>query len=94
MSTSIVINIPNDSEASDATIISGFHVDEEQDIQSPKVQQPQQQPDINPMARTRKKQAAVELDRELRCPNETQLGEESTPPPPPSQQRKSKAPPL
>ena len=51
---SMVINIPSDSEASDATIISGFPIDEEQEIQSLEVQQQQKKPEIDPMVRTHK----------------------------------------
>ena len=81
----MVINIPSESEASDATVISGFPIDEEEEIQFPKVQQPW----IDPMDRTQKQQAAVAPEKEPRQPDETQLAEVSKTPTP--QQRKLKA---
>ena len=46
----MVIDIPSDSDPSNATIIYGFPIEEE--IQSPELQQPQKQPEIDPMERT------------------------------------------
>ena len=77
----MVINIPSDSEASDATVISGFPIDEEKEIQSIVVQQMQQKLETHPMARTCKKQVAIVPKRELRQPSVTQPGEVSAPPP-------------
>ena len=48
----MVINIPCESEASNINVISSFPIDEEEEIQSPKVQEQQKQPKIDPMART------------------------------------------
>ena len=52
----MVINIPSESEASDATVISGCLIDEEVETQSAEVPQLQQPPEIDTMARTRKPQ--------------------------------------
>ena len=51
----MVIDIPSESKLSDATIISSFLIEEE--IESSEIQQPEQQPEIEPMAWTRKKLA-------------------------------------
>ena len=48
----MLINIPSESESSDETVISSRPIDEEEAIQSPGVQQPQQKPEIDPMGRT------------------------------------------
>ena len=53
----MVIDIPSDSEASEATAISGFPISKDVEIQSIEDQQLQQPPEINTMARTRKKQS-------------------------------------
>ena len=46
----MVIEIPSDSEPSDVVVISNFPFEE--DITSPNIQQPQQQPETDPMERT------------------------------------------
>ena len=61
MPTPVVINIPSESEALKATVIYGFLIDEEVETQSAKVPQPQQQPEIDTMARTRKQQTISTL---------------------------------
>ena len=53
----MVIEIPIDNDPSDATIIYGFPIEEE--ITSPKIQQPQQEPETDPMVRTRKQPTNV-----------------------------------
>ena len=75
----MVINIPSDSEASDATVISGCPINEEKQIQSSVVQQPQKKPETSPMEWTCKQQVEVAPDKEPRRPNETHPGEVSTP---------------
>ena len=52
----MVINIPSESEASKATIISGFLIDEELETQSAEFPQLHQPPEIDAMERTRKPQ--------------------------------------
>ena len=51
--TLMVINIPSESEASNATVIYGFLINEEVETQSAEGPQPQQPPEIDAMERTR-----------------------------------------
>ena len=48
----MIIEIPSEGDLSDTTIISGFPIEEE--IESPEVQKPQLQTNLDPMARKRK----------------------------------------
>ena len=57
----MVINIPSENEASNATIISGCLIDEEVETQLAEVPQVQQPTKIDPMARTRKPQVIPTL---------------------------------
>ena len=52
----MVINTPSDSQASDATVISGCLIDEEVETQSVEGPQLQQPPEIDAMARKRNPQ--------------------------------------
>ena len=52
----MVINIPSESEASDAIVISGCPIDEEVETQLADGPQLQQSPETDAMARTRKPQ--------------------------------------
>ena len=52
----MVINIPSESEASEATIIYGCPISEEVEIQSTEVHQLKQPPDIDSMERNWKQQ--------------------------------------
>ena len=54
----MVIDIPIESARSDTNVISSFLIEEE--IESPKIQQLEQEPEIDPMARTRKRPAPVD----------------------------------
>ena len=53
----MVINIPSESEASKATVISSYPINEELEIYSGEVQQPQQPLEIDSMERTQKQQS-------------------------------------
>ena len=56
MPTLMVIDIPSDSEASKATVISGCLISEEIETQLAEGLQPQHPPEIDTMERTRKPQ--------------------------------------
>ena len=53
----MVIEIPSNSEPSDATVIFGFPIEEES--LSPEIHQLQQEPETDPMVRTQKQLANV-----------------------------------
>ena len=64
----MIIDIPNDSELSDATVISGFPIDEEEEVESPEVQQPELQLDIDLMARTMEQPTPMTAPRPIAAP--------------------------
>ena len=57
----MVINIPSEREASQATVISVFLINEEVKTQPAEGPQPQQPPEIDTMARIRKQQTILTL---------------------------------
>ena len=91
----MVIHIPSESEASDATVISGCLIDEEVETHSAKAPQLKKPQEIDPMAKTRKPQAIPTLGSRP-VPNPIQgipdiAGEPSAPPKPRKKKRKALA---